>query len=1052
MKQLKPFYRKLKRHSMRGQTLVVALIIMGLLLIIGFIFIGILNRNIRTASTMQNRSAESDLSEAGIRYAHSMLLNSEEGADWRGKPNYLFQNATANTNDPDIYYLRPAAPGRNFRPGQPDLGGPDGLGPYIRVQYRRGRALVRVRYSPSDVNIFNTRPTGALRNPGLARNYLVIESVGRQGVINTNDPTTMSSSIPVQYTGFADDATLQQAVATMGSHENAFGNLAVNRAFVSIGIIESARFITNKYNVTRPAEIGISNNLGITFEGQDVGATLPQVLGGETQLYTPGANPTLTANPYPGFGSIFSNADLRISGHLIVNVNKKLGDIVATSGKFLTDGPSDLTLNITDFQGGTWTSTVTPVGAVNSGNAGFSTAQNLLQDGVTGTDVNGNPRGIGRKVPPSIDNQDSDTGVSRYVAMTRDSGTAFSRGNTGINGYGRGVYVNNATDRQTAEGEIGMQARGSDSSLEYDWLNPNNGKDGSGWKGSFYIPIGAYVSFTSQGFIVTRGDHNWLMPDGTPSTSSQMEYRLGTDDQGRTHIVNSNTQGVNIRATIIPKAGYARGPLFNGVLYFEGNVRVRGIIPTDAQLTLVSNATAYIEGSLTKGVIGNGLTPDANVGDRITRLSKSMLMIMAKDYVAVNTTMFTGTAPGYLPEPRASIVNAPGFSSILIRSGGDPLKVQTSFVLDSDSATNKTNPSTWLPYQLNYRSYVPNSTAPGQPMSTGLLLSHAMDDGVATAAFLQLFINKGAFDTANPPAAAAGAPNPSNPNAPESQYFFALTASNLMTNIGLAPVPPAFYIYGMGEAYQKYNKFETSLFPILDPTQASLFNADWISTTGNQGRYKLATDSTNDFEFDLSSFNGTSSSDYLVGKIQVVPQDVKIEASVFAEEGSFFVIPGQWTNPDPNDRRDSYPSAASDPLREQRRLENYGANKEAPFYSEPPDIHVTVVGSVTENMPPSMDKQAEITRKWGWIPVLTGASNATIPFQHVPLMMRGGNPLFVPNLSIVYDQVLATARPAGFNNDPAANPVIRTDSYGRALPPLPRLPVSPALAFFGEVR
>ncbi|HSH95700.1 MAG TPA: hypothetical protein VK968_16270, partial [Roseimicrobium sp.] len=333
--------------------MVVALIIMGLLLIIGFIFVGILNRNIRTADRMQSRSVEGDLSEAGIRYAHSQLLNSEEGADWRGTPTFLPQAAATTTLDPDIYYLRPAAPGLNFRPGQPDLGGPDGLGPFIRVPYRNGRSLIRVRYGPSDINIFNASPTGALRNPGLAHNYLMIESLGRKGVVRTSDPTTLSTAGPLQYTGFADDATLQAAIGQMGTRENAFGNKAINRAFVSIGIIESARFITNVHDVTRPADIGTSANLGVTFGNDDIADNLPQVVGGQTQLYTPGANPTIAAGLYPGMGSIVSNADLRINGILEVNLNKPLGDKISTAGRFVSaDGGSDLRLAVTDFQGG----------------------------------------------------------------------------------------------------------------------------------------------------------------------------------------------------------------------------------------------------------------------------------------------------------------------------------------------------------------------------------------------------------------------------------------------------------------------------------------------------------------------------------------------------------------------------------------------------------------------------------------------------------------------------------------------------------------------------
>ena len=95
------------------------------------------------------------------------------------------------TVDPDAYYLRPATYVA-MQGGQMDLGGPDGLGPYIRVNFDNGRALLRVRYAPSDANVFSSSPDGPLRNPGVVHNFLILEAVGRQGTVNVNDPTTLA--------------------------------------------------------------------------------------------------------------------------------------------------------------------------------------------------------------------------------------------------------------------------------------------------------------------------------------------------------------------------------------------------------------------------------------------------------------------------------------------------------------------------------------------------------------------------------------------------------------------------------------------------------------------------------------------------------------------------------------------------------------------------------------------------------------------------------------------------------------------------------------------
>jgi len=76
--------RNRSHNPQRGQTIIVALIVLGLLLILGLVFLGIINNSIQGSARQQTRSVANDLAEAGVRYAHSQLLRSPEGADWRG--------------------------------------------------------------------------------------------------------------------------------------------------------------------------------------------------------------------------------------------------------------------------------------------------------------------------------------------------------------------------------------------------------------------------------------------------------------------------------------------------------------------------------------------------------------------------------------------------------------------------------------------------------------------------------------------------------------------------------------------------------------------------------------------------------------------------------------------------------------------------------------------------------------------------------------------------------------------------------------------------------
>jgi len=68
-----------------------------------------------------------------------------------------------------------------------------------------------------------------------------------------------------------------------------------------------------------------------------------------------------------------------------------------------------------------------------------------------------------------------------------------------------------------------------------------------------------------------------------------------------------------------------------------------------------------------------------------------------------------------------------------------------------------------------------------------------------------------------------------------------------------------------------------------------------------------------------------------------------------------------------------------------------------------------------------------------------------LPAQHVPATVDLNRQSYVPNLQIAFDPMLALASADG------TNPVRVSPDGLWVLPPLPRLPVSPTLAYFGEV-
>jgi hypothetical protein len=1069
------------RRRIAGQTLVIALIVLGVLLILGFVFLGLIDRSLHNQSQSESRSEANDLAEAAIRYAHAELLTSELGADYRGTP-FLHspQKSTdpISSSDPDLFYLRPGS-GFGLRSpsdGVVDEGGPDGLGPFIRINFSNGRGLFRIRYAPSDANLFTNSPVGALRNPGAARDYLIIEAVGRTGQVLPNDPTTANRNGSIKFTSYSNWNDFHTNVVAMQSGDSQSSTSRRMLALQAIGITEQTLFFTNVDHVNRPAEIGIPDNLGATYTTIDatgtvtpiaVGNTSPQAGAKGLQSFY-GSNLAVPTSSVllPGSGSIRSNADLEVYGTVNVSLNQTLGEGVNVAGSIIpASANSNLVVKTSSRDPlGNWT--VAPTVTLSSGLfdtrlSTFNTVQGAIRDGMGNADSQGYTRSVSREEPPSLSVIDQATGKNRYLEATKESGALVNGVNTGAYGYGSGVYVDNYMDRQNPSDETGRQNVGSQQSLLYDWLNPNNGQSGSGWQGPFYIPTGAFLELLPDGFIIQRDTppnpgstvpsasvpQFWANPDGSSSGSRIIRYRVGLDSEGKLRILNSIANYPLDMSGVLKPADYENGFLFNGVLYFEGNVRVRGFIPTDVQLMVVSNASIYIEGSIIKGDVDNDVTaPNATTGNPINHAPKAMMMLAAKDYVALNTTMFYGPSPTFAPQVVSDVPNDQQYKPIYL----DPTQTPASFdfvhefTMNDQPTTqypgiNPNNPQTYRPYLTDYVDAV----TPTNSIVPKLTVVHTMDNGPAASTFVSMLINY-----------------QGNVNA--ATYFFGSTSSEYATNgpilnaaYGLnGSVGPQFAEWGLGaETWQRYTKFEADNFAIA-ATGTNAFNSGGLTIaapTAN-GTYQLNARNSNDFMFQPKFFSGTTSNDYLLSRFFVTPDDIKIQASIFAEEGSFFVIPGQWANPNPADRHDLYPTwGANSAEQDTSRLENYGSNPEFPFYGEPLDIRITITGAITQNMPVPIALQAESLRKWGWIPAHHGSSTAYIPAQHVPSSYNvgPGNDLYVPNLFINYDPVLATAGTAGYTTAGAAN-AVRVDDYGRVLPPIPRLPVSPALAYFGE--
>lgn len=1090
---------------LQGQTLIIALIILFVLLIIGFVFLGILNRNIIQANTAQQRSLSADLADAGVRYVQEQLLNNPQGADWRPAPTlpliiedgsnppniYSYPAAPPPNNkplyaiDPDYYWLRPASLQQStstptssgfYLSGLPpfnqvDMGGPDGLGPFSRVQFKNGRALIRVRYAPSDIDITaNNNDYGPLRQPGLAHMYLIIESVGRPGLLNPNDPTSVPAitNVPnsspyvnsynnaVMYQYFPTEAALQGAESVWAQVDNQFVESRKLMAFASIGIIDHLLFITNKDGSQNTIGVGIPTDLGVSDPGNPTASPMPKMILGTQLPYPNSGLPQIPGTDLPGGGGIYVNGNATFYGNIIANLNQTLGDAICVAGT-ITQGtdasganPASIQMNVysgatTELYGPAPTATKPPLvfgntasyttpftvgGPMSSADPSFTTgppgAGELYRDGVSATDANLQPRGVPTKAPPSILHIDPDTNNNRYLTLTRDSGPIGSAGYAGQYGHGLGVYVNNPADLQVQNDTNGHIIANGAESLFYDFLNPDNGQPGNAWQGPYYVPPGAYLQLEPDGFFITLDNQQtWKDSNGNDSGLSQIRYRIGNlSGQSQNYIVDTLTPNVDVNAAY-GSINFANGQPFNGVLFFEGNVRVRGTIPTSCPLTVVSMGNIYIEGSITKGIYN----ANTNMPGIISHLPTTGIALLARDYVVVNTTQFFG--PGPNPVTPGPTQNPPAVNPIdMAPAPGSQIGLLTELLLDPDNSQtgqpNNLDPQFWTWFSGEYRT----GTGGTQAETTNMLFTWTKDNSSAANAYVSLDIDEG-----------VGSWNYLFPQ-PDGQ------PNDLVYDLGL-------------ESYQVYNKFESADFPFLVPNNVSTLGAANYAPNTNAvgGAFAGLPEVSTPFTLHPPSNtpNGAAG-DLYVGRTAIVPDDIRIEAVMYAEEGSFFIIPGDWFNTNNNDTRTNYTTGGSNDL---QRLTDYGNSPYIPFYQEPLDVKITIEGSINENLPAPVSQQAQMYQKWGWIPAYHGATSELIPSVHndkadgFDVYATTGTPAsYVPNLYLKYDPNLGTGRMGGFEPSTTNGPLRPNpqDPTGLSmLPPLPCLPVSPTLFYFGEV-
>ena len=945
-----------------GQSLVVAVIVLFLLLFLGGIFVAMIARNLRSAQEAGQRTSAAGFSEAGLRYLDEQLTTSPEGADWRPVP-----DASTNTQDPDYFWTKPYQ--LNATTGQYEGG-------FTRVNFggptaapgnlSGGRALVRVTYRP--------------RADDPTSKYIKLESVGRVGYIDPVDPTTF---------GNTERVGLRRELV----------------AYKAIGITDYVRSIWNKDN--KP----VNAQLGAPFSVFDRAAA--------------DAAPTPRDIVSEYRGPVRVNANLTFYGENRFTLIPERNDVIEVAGTIGLNNvdPSTTTVAANDPSRVFVNTTAEVPNVFPSESTEFSTIGGLVRDGQSFPDKQGAIRGVSRLAPPLIDASIGDGGLTRYRALTRNSepmapadagGVTVDPDRGGFSGWGTGLWINNRNDVQReSETLFGTY------SLRSDWLEPNTPTGrASYWRGDFlYVPPAVTITLTPRYMVITRSPY-----DNERGVRAPFFTAAGARVQEKT-ILRYTNDGAPAPATGIAAgvrnevkfAGYPAAPdpanantlVSDFVIFAEGNVRIRGIVGgTDPEaegkkylrrLTVVSNATIYVDGSLLRD---NLPANDADHG-------RSSIALLAKDYVAVNTTQFLN--PADLPwQPEA---NSGDNRAFFLPLDADPTRQRFPFLLTPGPIDENNTPSANnFSLFLRHSSEFTNST-PGT-------------DG----AVVNLFVNDD-YDPANGP------------------ELFDFSGGNNQFNLR---IPSQNYVYDV-----------------------------FSLSTDARIRTGVGVDNVLALNYDLGN---TSRATYKLTRFGVAPLDVRIEAFLYAQEGSFFIIPGPWFNPDANDTYQTYVANEPDQAggqrpRNRRAGENANdpdvqVNPLYPFYREPMDVRLTIFGTVAENLPAQVGDQGAWLEKWGWVPRYygsTGLPNSTPQAAvtlHGPEGALGAAPGSAQRYGtgLVYDfndyGVLPYQRTVANNTvNYDYNRPVREDPYRNTrltpgivepLPIVPRLPVAQGLLYFGE--
>ena len=758
--------RRREYSRRRGQTLLLAVLLMVFAALLGATFITVVALNLSQTSRGTNRGEAQQAALAGKRYANDQIVNSVAGEKWTpgldADPQIDVSSPNYNAAKADAYYspfeqaqgwiYNSANPEQSYvkYPNPLAINAANRNSPTFLLNVRRiplvsetdaepqspqhgGQLLIdSIGRSADDDAVFARqaayKPTSENGGPGAFARYDSNYDFGSGRVIQTT--TTAASAADVLTVGDTRGFAAGRLVMV---DTGAIPTTAVVKD-VGIGTITLDRNVTVAQNAIVRAASPLTGNLisgtdptylpNRQFDATGAGAVANATLAGST---------TTLATEQKGIGGILINGGLALINQISLKLRNSATDATATDTVRVAGviGRDDVNTTATDYT----KSSDTQVNVIDAVTSNTIASYAFPANGNTSAQVQDNSASeagdptaavVRPLTPGRIDGP-----ASRWLKLTRNADI----NNGSQYGYDRGVYIDNVDDVEkvgrligggttadfrpltvaetqrlwqrksfpTRGGETGNVNNGGTAGDPVSGYTqdtsalPNNPHHRLAWKrlanGAFtgdsytyplnpaatpaplsnpstptsleergirgwvspweYKPRGVLIELQGNDIIITRDDRSDVFDSSSTVTSAPNPQKAWKDRGGVNPVGGGKIYRMRIDTTTGTRYFGAAGNdtaisttdvPFNGVIYAEGNVRVRGFLNSTApDVTIASMNNIYVEGSILRLTVGAGT--DGHVA------------LLAKNNVVLNPTLFAAPLEGSTDRDVATATN-----------------------------------------------------------------------------------------------------------------------------------------------------------------------------------------------------------------------------------------------------------------------------------------------------------------------------------------------------------------------------------------------------------